>query len=228
MKDKLTKETKTMINPTNSMDNNETQTNVNKVNNMKAFNFNAQNLDSHATTKGMANKEAQPCFPRAIAKAIVKVNQSINHAKGRWQEGPALWPAMKSDCFTFHKSEEGYAEKDIVHVFFKVGLERVQDINIFNQTDNGTGEVTEKRLDYFKLKTDASGNVGDKVIATLEEFKSYLENLERGDNPVIDAMCGRACAPKQKVDANNPAKKVYDSEADLWVEVKKANLKEVV
>jgi hypothetical protein len=228
MKDKLTKETKTMINPTNSMDNNETQTNVNKVNNMKAFNFNAQNLDSHATTKGVANKEAQPCFPRAISRAIVKLNQSIAHAEGRWQEGPALWPAMKSDCFTFHKSEEGYAEKDIVHVFFKVGLERVQDINIFNVTNAATGEVEEKRLDYFKLKTDENGKVGDKVIATLKEFKSYLESLERGDNPVIDAMCGRACAPKQKVDANNPAKKVYDSEADLWVEVKKANLKEVV
>lgn len=232
-----------MINPTNSMDNNETQTNVNKVTNMKTFNFNAQNLDSHATTKGVASKEAQPCFPRAIAKAIVKLNQSINHAKGRWQEGPALWPAMKSDCFTFHKSEEGYAEKDVVHVFFKVGLEKVQDINVFDQTDNVTGEVTEKRLDYFKLKTDANGTVGDKVIATLEEFKSLLESLERGDHPVIDAMCGRACAPKQKVNADNPPKKEYIEDADLWIDldpetirwneesktwVKKSNLKEVV
>ena len=225
------------------MDNNERQTNVNKELKMTHFNFNAQNLDSHATTKGGANKEAEACFPRAIAKAIVKLNQSIDHAQGRWIEGPAIFPALKSDCFTFHKSEEGYAEKDIVHVFFKVGLERVQNINIFNVTDAKTGEVEEKRLDYFKLKTDANGKVGDKVLATLKEFKSYLENLERGDNPVIDAMCGRACAPKQKVNADNPPKKEYDAETDLWIDldpetirwneesktwVKKANLQEVV
>lgn len=210
---------------------------------MNTFNFNAQNLDSHATTKGATNKEAQPCFPRAIAKAIDKLNQSIAHAEGRWIEGPALWPAMKSDCFTFHKSEEGYADKDIVHVFFKVGLERVQNINIFNVTNATTGEVEEKRLDYFKLKTDVNGKVGDKVLATLKEFKSYLENLKRGDNPVIDAMCGRACAPKQKVNADNPPKKEYDAETDLWIDldpetirwseeskswVSKTNLKEVI
>ncbi len=210
---------------------------------MTHFNFNARNLDSHATRKGGANKEAEPCFPRAIAKAIVKLNQSIDHAEGRWIEGPAIFPPLKSDCFTFHKSEDGYPEKDIVHVFFKVGLERVQNINIFNVTDNATGEVEEKRLDYFKLKTDANGKVGDKVLATLKEFKSYLENLKRGDNPVIDEMCGRACAPKTKIDADNPPKKEYDAETDLWIDldpetirwseeskswVSKTNLKEVI
>ena len=210
---------------------------------MNTFNFNAQNLDSHATTKGATNKEAQPCFPRAIAKAIDKLNQSIAHTEGRWIEGPALWPAMKSDCFTFHKSEEGYPEKDVVHVFFKVGLERVQNINIFNVTNATTGEVEEKRLDYFKLKTDVNGKVGDKVLATLKEFKSYLESLKRGDNPVIDAMCGRACAPKQKINADKPPKKEYDAVSDLcidldpetirWSEeskswVSKTNLKEVI
>ena len=135
---------------------------------------------------------------------------------------------MKSDCFTFHKSEDGYPERDIVNVFFKVGLERVKDIN--EVTTTKAGVTTTELVDFFRLQQKEASQlpIGEQVIATLEEFKAYLENLERGDNPVIDAMCGRACAPKQKVDANNPAKKVYDSEADLWVEVKKANLKEVV
>jgi len=210
---------------------------------MNIFNFNAQNLDSHATKKGRVNKEAQACFEQAIPKAIKKLNQSIKHAEGRWVEGPAIFPALKSDCFTFHKSEEGNADKDVVHVFFKVGLERVKDINVFEVTNETTGEVEEKRLDYFKLKTDVNGKVGDKVLATLKEFKSYLENLKRGDNPVIDAMCGRACAPKNKVNADNPPKKEYDAETDLWVDldpetirwseeskswVSKTNLKEVI
>ncbi len=210
---------------------------------MNIFNFNAQNLDSHATKKGRVNKEAQACFEQAIPKAIKKLNQSIKHAEGRWVEGPAIFPALKSDCFTFHKSEEGNADKDVVHVFFKVGLERVKDINVFEVTNETTGEVEEKRLDYFKLKTDVNGKVGDKVLATLKEFKSYLENLKRGDNPVIDAMCGRACAPKNKVNADNPPKKEYDAETDLWIDldpetirwseeskswVSKTNLKEVI
>ena len=210
---------------------------------MNTFNFNAQNLDSHATTKGATNKEAQPCFPRAIAKAIEKLDQSIKHAEGRWVEGPALWPAMKSACFTFHKSEEGYADKDIVHVFFKVGLEKVQKINNFTVINKTTGEEVQKSLDYFKMETDDQGVVGDKVISTLNEFKAYLEDLKRGDNPEIDSMCGRACAPKQKVNADNPPKKEYDAETDLWIDldpetirwneeskswVSKTNLKEVI
>jgi hypothetical protein len=192
---------------------------------MKTFNFKAQNQDSHKKVIGQVKEEQGPCFPRAIKKAIEKLDQSIKHAEGRWVEGPALWPAMKSACFTFHKSEEGYADKDIVHVFFKVGLEKVQKINNFTVINKTTGEEVHKSLDYFKMETDDQGVVGDKVISTLNEFKAYLENLKRGDNPEIDAMCGRAGAPKQTLNEDNPPKKEYDAESDLWVKVDPATIR---
>jgi|GEM_PF-5982352 len=126
---------------------------------------------------------------------------------------------MKSQNFTFHKASEEHESLDVVDVFLKIGIAKVPGINEFDVKNEKTEEVEHKSLDYFRIKKTAQMGVGEMVIATLEEFKAFLESLSHGDNPVIDEMCKDACKPKQKIDKDNAPQKSYEESSDTWIDV---------